>query len=494
MSQQTDLFAPAPRQWSDYQKAVFDDFERDAGNTVIDAVAGSGKSTTITEGGKYIPRGRRAAFCAFNSDTAKELEKKVPRGVEAKTIHSISLRTLGREFGQIVVDKDKGEEIARKVLVEYRRVDSKGEPWGNEIQKVKKLASLAKNTLAEETAEAMVDLASEFDIFEDELKFPMARLAECGLRALDYASAEPNRVDFDDMIWLTAKNDIRPRTYDVLLVDETQDLNKLQLWFVRSAIRAGGRIVAVGDPHQAIYAWRGADSEAMPRMIRELNAKVLPLSVCYRCPKSVIQLAKTIVPQIEAAPGAEEGLVRSCSMDELRRVAQPGQLILSRINAPLMSLCLGFLRQNRRARMAGREIGKTLTSLIDRSKARTVPDLASWLRHYQAAEVERLTKLGKERKIEEVFDRVACLNALSEGETLVSAVREKLDSLFADTSKESTIVCSSVHKAKGDEREVVYMLDDTFRRKNEKNPAEAQNIFYVAVTRAKRELVRVTGN
>lgn len=480
------------RVWSSFQQNIFRDFEVDEGNTVIDAVAGSGKSTTITEGGKYIPRGRKAAFCAFNSDAAKALEKKVPRGVDAKTIHSISLKALGREFGAIEVDKEKGEEIARKVLIDLRRVDREGSPYGNDIFKVKKLASLAKNTLADETYEGLLDVVEEYDIIDDEKKFPRDLLIEAGLTAMRLASADTTRVDFDDMIWLTAKNDIRPRIYDVLLVDETQDLNKLQLWFVRSAIRAGGRIVAVGDPNQAIYSWRGADSEAMPRMIRELNAKVLPLSVCYRCPTSVIALAKQIVPQIEAAPGAEEGIVRGAVLDECRRTAKAGDLILSRVNAPLISLCLGFLKENKRACMAGRDIGKSLTSLIDRSKASTVPNLAGWLRDYMIAERERLTKLGKERKIEEVSDRVACINALSEGETMVSNVRARIETLFREMSPETAIVCSSVHKAKGDERDRVFMLADTFNRKNEDNPREAQNIRYVAITRAKRELVLVT--
>jgi superfamily I DNA/RNA helicase len=53
-----------------------------------------------------------------------------------------------------------------------------------------------------------------------------------------------------------------------------------------------GRLIAVGDPSQAIYGFRGADATAMTDMQREFNMTVLPLSVSYRCSQSVVKEAQ----------------------------------------------------------------------------------------------------------------------------------------------------------------------------------------------------------
>ncbi len=59
------------KNWSKYQKAIFSFIEDEsAGNAVVEAVAGSGKSTTIVEGMNRIPKGRSAIFLAFNKAIA----------------------------------------------------------------------------------------------------------------------------------------------------------------------------------------------------------------------------------------------------------------------------------------------------------------------------------------------------------------------------------------------------------------------------------------
>ena len=113
---------------------------------------------------------------------------------------------------------------------------------------------------------------------------------------------------------------------------------------VLSSVKVDGRIIAVGDPAQSIYQFRGADSEAIPNFIDKLRAKTLPLSVTYRCPKSVVRLAQEVVPDIEAAPGAPEGTVRKYSLKNFLNRLNPEISFLSRTNAPLIKYCLKLLR------------------------------------------------------------------------------------------------------------------------------------------------------
>ena len=112
------------------------------------------------------------------------------------------------------------------------------------------------------------------------------------------------------MIWFPFVYRLNVGKFDVVFVDEAQDLNQAQIAMVLSANKMDGRIIAVGDPAQSIYQFRGADSEAIPNFINKLGAKTLPLSVTYRCPKRVVSLAQEIVPDIMASPGAKDGTVR----------------------------------------------------------------------------------------------------------------------------------------------------------------------------------------
>ena len=60
---------------SKYQKDIFDVIEHGVGNIVIEAAAGSGKTSTLIKAIKLIPIDKRILFCAFNTDIVKELKR-----------------------------------------------------------------------------------------------------------------------------------------------------------------------------------------------------------------------------------------------------------------------------------------------------------------------------------------------------------------------------------------------------------------------------------
>jgi len=290
------------------------------------------------------------------------------------------------------------------------------------------------------------------------------------------------------MIWLPLVLNLPQRKFDRVFVDETQDLNAAQIELALRAVKADGRILAVGDPRQAIYRFRGADEFAFDNVKTRLSATELPLSVCYRCCKSVIREAQEIVPGIESAPDADEGEVRTATYREMRRDAQPGDFVLSRTNAPLVSLCLGLLSEGRKAAIQGRDIGASLGALVKKSKVRDVEALRSYVEEWAAKECSRLA--AKHRDTQLVEDKAACLLAISEGAATVQDVIDRIESLFSDTSDESRIMLSTTHKAKGLERDRVWMLSATYRRRP---GVEEDNLAYVAITRARKTLVLVEG-
>jgi DNA helicase-2/ATP-dependent DNA helicase PcrA len=469
------------KNWSKYQRAVFENVATGTGHTVVKAVAGSGKTTTIVEALGHVPPGCRTLFVAFNKSIAEELKKRAPRGVEVSTLHSYGLKTITRTLGRLRIDAHRVDDLARTIHGdEYKTFDLRRD--------LTKTVSLAKGHLAADEAEidAIIDA---FDI-ESAKNGARAGFVQDVLKILLQCTevSGDGRIDFDDMIWLPVVLNLSQLQFDRVFIDETQDLNPAQIEMALRAIRPGGRICAVGDPRQAIYGFRGADSAAVDNVVRRLNATILPLSVCYRCCKSVIREAQEIVPEIEWAPDAEAGSVSDATIQEMKSRARAGDFILSRTNAPLIALCMLFLREGRSATIQGRDIGTSLAAFVKKSKAPNVEVLCDYVEDWRSKECARLA--AKHRNTQAVEDRADCILALSDGARSVADVVERIESLFADRDDSSRIVLSSTHKAKGMERDRVWVLVSTYRR----NPAvEEDNLYYVAVTRARKELYLVRG-
>jgi superfamily I DNA/RNA helicase len=253
--------------------------------------------------------------------------------------------------------------------------------------------------------------------------------------------------------------------------------------------KGGGRVVAVGDPRQAIYSFRGADKNAMSKIIDGLNAEVLPLSVCYRCATSIVEEIQKIEPSVEAAPGAPRGIVRDIPIEKVLNEVKGGDFIVSRTNAPLVSLCFQLLAKGRPAYIQGREVGKSLTTLIEKSKAETVDDLLIWLNHWYLQEIRRA--VDQNRPTASIADRRDCLEALCEGRTLVSEVSRAIEIAFVEAEDSSKVRLSSTHRAKGLEAQRVFVIADTYHP--EDDDESELNLVYVATSRPISELVYVRG-
>ena len=458
------------RTWSIYQQAIFRDVAEGTGNVLVLARAGTGKTTTIVEALRHIPAGKTALLVAFNKSIATELEARAPQGVAVKTLHAFGFAALRNAF-QTAMDTNKVERIARSLF----GTNLPGAVLGN----LTRLVSRAKSTLAETEADLdnIVD-DLDLDVPDDERPLFVERAADI----LGACYRDTRTCDFDDMIWLAVRHNVRVPTFDFVFVDETQDLNAAQIELAFRAVKRGGRAFAVGDDRQAIYAFRGADEHAVDRVTHKLNARVLPLSITYRCGKAIVALAQAIVPDYEAAPSAPDGLVRQVTDATMRTEATPGDFVISRKNAPLIGLCLGFLAQGKPATIAGRDIGAGLLALVNKSKATTIPALLAFVDAWEKAEIDRLT--ARKRDTQVATDKAECITALTEGASTVAEVKARIEALFSDNDDSKRIVCTTTHKAKGLERDRVWVLADTFSTTS----TEEDNLWYVAITRAKTEL------
>ncbi|MHA2303724.1 MAG: UvrD-helicase domain-containing protein, partial [Candidatus Thorarchaeota archaeon] len=83
--------------------------------------------------------------------------------------------------------------------------------------------------------------------------------------------------------------------YENVIVDEAQDLSVMQHRIVEKSVKHGGRIIAAGDIHQAIYGWRAAASDSIPQLIEKFHLEELDLTVSFRCGTRIIEEAQAIV-------------------------------------------------------------------------------------------------------------------------------------------------------------------------------------------------------
>jgi superfamily I DNA/RNA helicase len=338
------------------------------------------------------------------------------------------------------------------------------------------------------------------------------------IQAVELAAAKKPAlgIDFADMLFLPLRNKWLSPIYDLVVIDEAQDMTLVQLLLAEGS--CNGRVVVVGDDRQAVYGFRGADSDSLDRLKAKLAAEELGLTTTYRCGKQIVAMAARLVPDFQAAPTNAEGTIGQATRQQLLDTVQPGNFILSRINAPLVSIALALIRAGKRAKIEGRDIGAGLRAIVNKLATgpakNSLPKFLEKLSNWKERETARAEKARLPHKVEQVLDQYDTLLALIDGASGVPELLTRLDNLFADNVVDAPaqIVCSSVHRAKGLESDTVFVLADTLHppvpcavcRKRSfrcqcatftpdpKQAREEQNIEYVAITRAKERLVLAT--
>lgn len=499
--------APEPSivlKWSDEQESIFVWF-RGAITTlaralVVRARAGTGKTTTIKAAFAQAPE-QRMLYAVFNKKNQREAERVITdRRVEVRTLHS-----LGYMFIRQVWKDAKPEPN-----MEFERLRSLDEDMPADVmENLVKLVGFAKNTSVNPTHLELAEICDWKDLVVTEFEKPedggydVNKMAQLAHRVLELSKEkdELGRISFDDMVWLPVVKGWVRGWYELVCVDECQDMNLLQLEMAISACKQGGRICVVGDDRQAIYGFRGAHSTGIDMMKDRLDADEKGLTVTRRCPKRVVEIAAKIVPDFTAADSAPEGELSQMTYDQAVDSMQPGDAFLSRVNAPLMGPCLALLRRGVPARVEGRDIGKTLANIIKKFKAATILEFHQKLDRWRDLQTARaLVRHHGREKVQYIVDQYETIDAISDGCSTAAEVEQRLLTLFQDSDAniKPAVVFSSVHKAKGLEWERVFLLQSTFNRKragrepDEDEKREEENIYYVALTRTKRHLVFVS--
>lgn len=206
--------------WSKYQQDIFKNVKSGTGHTIVNALAGCGKSTTIVQSFKYIPRGNKTLMVAFNKSIADELRERAPSYVDCLTLHSLGLRAIKKHFGDdIVIDNSKCDNIVLKELdnlIKAKKLKDKSEKF-ELSQNICQCISLCKATLSD-SPKSIENIINDYDIeiFSLDIKDFISLVIKC----LGECKKDTSCVDFNDMIWFPFVFRLKLNTYDYVFVDE----------------------------------------------------------------------------------------------------------------------------------------------------------------------------------------------------------------------------------------------------------------------------------
>ena len=514
----TTTIQPSPQ-----QQAIRNWVSTGKGSSLVDARAGSGKTTTLLQICEEIQptltgQWDSVAIIAYNTKIAQELQARLAakgfdkRRFEARTFHSFGFSAWRKAAPSVKTDEHKVRDLFRSLYTSFHH--ERFEPF------VLAAVSLAKQRLVGVTTSvddesAWHQIVNHYDLDElltqDGLSFD-PELVHQGLvyaKVILQASiaADQKVIDFDDMIYAPLVHNAKVWTHKWVLVDEAQDTNPARRRLAAKMLRTGGRSVWVGDRYQAIYGFTGADNDALDVVSKEFGCTYLPLTTCYRCASSIVEHAQQWVADLQAAPAAQEGSVEYLNeagmLDKLTHENHMGSAVLCRNTAPLVDLAFRLIKQQIPCHVEGKDIGAGLLALATKWKAvKTIGALRKRLGDYAAKQTARMMAKGQEMAAASLQDRVDTLFVLMQDlaeDASVGEIQLIVVDMFGDTKEGETpknLTLSTVHKSKGREWTTVFVLG---RNRYQPSPfarqqwqlAQETNLMYVAATRAMRHLYEV---
>ena len=499
---------------------------------VIKAGPGTGKSFSLIQGILRMPKKRTIRGLAFNKHIAEELTGKLGASgcsnVTMSTVHSYGNRILRKRFKSLSNEpnKEKMEEILEKFMPKPLYGREEISQWRKTLNLAQRLCAFTKNYLLDFEASdyrshinRLVDHHSlEYWSPSQKVTFrsPYAPeqsvpgnldeafsvLKPALLESIDRAAVS---IDYDDMPWLPIVMNLDFEECDELIADEVQDFNRLQHEFTLRA-GAAGKITVVGDPHQAIYGFRGAEIGSMEVMEKALKktkrgVQVFPLTITRRCPKLHVQMATYLFPELQAHEDAPLGQI-ICEPSEEKAVAMMrlGDMVLCRVNAPLISTAYKLIKRGIRPCVRGRKIGEGLLTLAhnlnDRlnveGKVNDMKNTAEALKKYKFEQETKLLPLGDkaEARLEALHEQCSCLEQFISNTNMFDEMCNTINNLFSDKEHPSNVVTlGTVHRTKGLEAYRVFILEPhLIPHPAARKPWEVEqerNLAWVAMTRAK---------
>jgi DNA helicase-2/ATP-dependent DNA helicase PcrA len=276
------------------------------GPLLVLAGAGSGKTRVLTYRIAYIIENGLATphqilAVTFTNKAANEMKQRVEYLLKMPvqqlwigTFHSISARILhyeakyaGYQPNFSIYDTDDQENLIKRIM-EFLNINKEMIT----PRQVQYIISDAKNKLID---------AKQFDKRASD--FRSQKIAKI-FWEYEIALRRNNALDFDDLIIqpieiFSSHLDVLQKyqnRFKYILVDEYQDTNKAQYYWIKLLSKGHQNLCVVGDEDQSIYHWRGADISNILNFEQDYtNCKVVRLEQNYRSTQTILSAANALV-------------------------------------------------------------------------------------------------------------------------------------------------------------------------------------------------------
>ena len=370
------------------------------GSALIQAVAGSGKTTTLLTTMQSIVQSRvcqssEILFLAYNKNVVTECESKLAsfslQKMQVRTFHAFGLNLVKKQLGRSLFIAQKAGGNAPKSNIKRLKKTAIVERLCEEHSWDKKhTANLTTLTcMCQDEGLHPQDLLDKFFV-ENEGKRPafterfysLERTFKMSMEEMIprvqlilQACYDDEKIDFEDMTWLPAVHtdiDLYCKT-KWIVIDEGQDINPSRLQLIKRLREDNpeARFLVAGDDDQSIFGWQAGACNSL-RLIQEVleipTESIYSLLGCRRCPISHIELAATLLDRPITTDREEDGEIHFADYDDLlesiRNAAKapapetlpPGTkrfLVLCRKNKPIAKLAYQLVREGIPAHIIG---------------------------------------------------------------------------------------------------------------------------------------------
>lgn len=449
------------------QEHILDLVRSTKSNLLINALAGSGKTTTLEMIQDALPP---PVLClAFNKRIADVMVKRFRTATTVRTFNGLGHRIWSAACaGRISLDPKKVPDLLREVIKELPRSEQ-GEAW-EVFWEVLAAVGLAKSLgyIPEgkyPNAKRLITRESFYAHLPEDIG-PLGQdlLEETLLRSIK--SAYAGLIDYNDQVYMPALFGGTYPKFPTVLIDEAQDLSPVNHQMLNHLSKS--RLIAVGDENQSIYRFRGAETNGMRKLRERFAMDTAELSISFRCPEAVVKAVHWRVPHMKwVKGGGRVGILRNPTPSSF----PDGCAIICRNNAPLFSLALRLLGAGRSVSVAGSDVGPRVIGILhklgeDGDKQEEVLDaIDKW-------EAEKISKGSTTAK-----DIGDCMRVFARTGTTLRRAVAYAEHLFKQVG---SIQLLTGHKAKGLEWNTVYHLDSWLLHTDEQD----LNLRYVITTRA----------
>ncbi|HTL07915.1 MAG TPA: 3'-5' exonuclease, partial [Chitinophagaceae bacterium] len=468
------------------------------GNLVINAVAGSGKTTTLIEYAKTRPAGSRILYLAFNKTVKTEAQQKFAAAgvqhVQVETAHSLAYPFIVKRFQYQLTPGYKNYELAELLGIQT------GDQHTDIIiaSHVGKFISYFCNSRATKVqdlqyADTVTDAKAR--TFVQHFYSQIEQYTRSALAKMDKGEL-PVTHDF----YLKKFQLSQPvLSFDYILFDEGQDASAamLEVFLQQAAVK-----VIVGDTHQQIYGWRYAINS-----LQQVSFPVKHLSNSFRFNDEVALVANKIL--------AWKSLLQQAPSVKVIGAGRAGSSIhtkatLGRTNTGLL---LNAIAQWQHGQVKKLYFEGNISSYTFADEGASLYDVL----HLYNGKPEKIKDklIAGMKNMKELEDYIEKTEDSSLG-MMVEVVKEfgarlpqlinELKNHHTNSKEDADMIYSTVHRCKGMEYDEVTLLDDFISEDklkkyiaqheggvmtdHERNRlAEEVNILYVAVTRAKNRLL-----